>query len=90
MKKITILGSILALLAIYTFSISACSTAKEAVANKSGAQIWGENCMRCHNSPSPADYNDTDWETIGMHMKIRANLTRVEMDKVIEFLKSAN
>lgn len=57
---------------------------------KSGAQLWGETCNRCHIAPSPADYNDTDWETISLHMRIRANLTEYESKKIEEFLKSAN
>lgn len=57
---------------------------------KSGAQLWGEACNRCHLAPSPADYNDTDWETISLHMRIRANLTEKEITKIETFLKSAN
>lgn len=57
---------------------------------KSGAQMWGETCNRCHIAPSPADYNDTDWETISLHMRVRANLTENESKKIEEFLKSAN
>lgn len=57
---------------------------------KSGAQLWGETCSRCHLAPSPADYNDTDWETISLHMRVRANLTEKSMKKIEEFLKSAN
>lgn len=57
---------------------------------KSGAQLWGETCNRCHIAPSPADYNDTDWETISLHMRVRANLTENESKKIEEFLKSAN
>lgn len=57
---------------------------------KSGAQLWGETCNRCHIAPSPADYNDTDWETISLHMRVRANLTEKESKKIEEFLKSAN
>lgn len=60
------------------------------VSARSGAQLWGENCIRCHNTPSPADYNDKDWETIGLHMRVRANLTATETEKVIDFMKSAN
>jgi len=63
---------------------------KNIALKKSGAQLWGENCIRCHNTPSPASYNDTDWGTIGLHMRIRANLTDVEAKKIFEFLKSAN
>ena len=57
---------------------------------KSGAQLWGETCNRCHLAPSPADYNDTDWETISLHMRVRANLTGKEITKIKAFLKSAN
>ena len=57
---------------------------------KSGAQLWGETCNRCHLAPSPADYNDTDWETISLHMRIRANLTEKEITKIEAFLKFAN
>ncbi len=57
---------------------------------KSGAQMWGEACNRCHLAPSPADYNDTDWSTISLHMRVRANLTEKEITKIETFLKSAN
>ena len=46
--------------------------------------------MRCHSAPTPTDFNDTDWSTIEMHMKMRANLTKAESDKIFDFLKSAN
>ncbi len=89
----TILGLVL------TFFIYSCSSTEDAytkvdsnnvVYNKSGAQLWGENCLRCHSMPSPSAYNDEDWDTIGLHMKIRANLTSIESKKIFEFLKSAN
>ena len=81
------------------FTIMACSSSKGAYVSttdneikfeKSGAQYWGETCNRCHLSPSPVDYNDTDWETISLHMRVRANLTALEINKIEEFLKSAN
>lgn len=72
-------------------TIVSCSTEQSAAyKNRVGAQIWGETCIRCHNTPSPASYNDTDWETIGLHMKVRANLTAEQSNKVFEFIKSAN
>ena len=61
------------------------------VTGKIGAQLWGENCLRCHNSPDPADYSDPQWELIGIHMKLRANsLTDDEVKKIVEFMKTAN
>ncbi len=70
--------------------ITGCASEKKLVSQKSGAQLWGENCVRCHSIPSPADYNDVDWDTIGKHMRIRANLTEDEATKIFDFLKSAN
>jgi cytochrome c1 len=67
-----------------------CSSAKQIVEAKSGAQLWAENCIRCHNGPSPTEFNDEQWKTIGLHMQDRANLTKMETDKIVEFLKSAN
>ena len=56
----------------------------------SGAQLWSESCQHCHNFRSPGTYNDAQWEVIMLHMRVRANLTAVESQKVLEFLKSAN
>ncbi len=70
--------------------IQSCAASKEIIANKSGAQLWGENCIRCHNTPSPADFNDEQWKTVGLHMQDRANLTKDETGKIVAFLQSAN
>ena len=90
MKKIAII--ILAVAAIIgaTTMFNGCAV-PESVASKSGAQLWGENCLRCHNAPSPGDYSDGDWEAIGAHMKLRTNsITETEINKIVEFLQSAN
>lgn len=89
------------LIMILTLMISiACSSSKEVYTDiteskellieRSGAQLWGETCSRCHLAPSPSSYNDTDWSTIGLHMKIRANLTESDSNKITNFLMSAN
>ena len=57
---------------------------------KPGVQLWAENCVRCHYAPSPATFSDHEWEVVGMHMQIRANLTKTEREKIIDFLKSSN
>lgn len=106
MKTIHKILAILSIVLVTGAAVVACSSTKEAYTDvtdmeatgkeegfkleKSGAQLWGEACNRCHLAPSPADYNDTDWETISLHMRIRANLTENEITKIEEFLKSAN
>ena len=57
---------------------------------KSGAQLWAENCIRCHNIRSPSNYSPAQWEVVMMHMRIRANLTPEEHKKILQFLKSGS
>lgn len=99
----SVVGCSLAILA--TFVIGACATdqaptvggattkptlAKSAVAQVSGAQLWSDNCMRCHNLRSPETYSSSQWEVAVHHMRLRANLTGEETEKITLFLKSAN
>ena len=86
--KTTIFSTLLSVLTLSVIAIS-CS-APAAIANKSGAQVWGENCVRCHNAASPETFSDVEWDVAGMHMQIRANLTQAETDKVVKFLQLAN
>jgi hypothetical protein len=59
-------------------------------ARESGAQLWAENCMRCHNLRSPETYSSAQWEVAVHHMRLRANLTGEEAQKITTFLKSAS
>lgn len=81
---IVILAAIIA-----TASMNGCVT-PQSITDKSGAQLWGENCRRCHNIPDPKAFSDEQWETIGLHMKTRAVLTENETKKIVQFLQSAN
>lgn len=85
-KKLTIL-SLLILMTVSMIVILDSCTASQKISMKSGAQLWTENCQRCHNTPSPSTFSHEQWETIGMHMQSRALLTDVEKDKIVEFLK---
>jgi hypothetical protein len=64
-----------------------CAPTK-AISEKSGAQLWGENCNRCHNAPSMDQYSKDHWDIIGTHMKIRANVTDAEIQKIVVFLQT--
>lgn len=59
-------------------------------ANKSGAQLWNDNCYRCHNLRGPETFNAAQWDVITHHMRLRANLTGAETRKITAFLKSAS
>lgn len=55
-----------------------------------GAQLWAQNCIRCHNIRNPASLSDRQWEIVLHHMRVRANLTADEHELILEFLKAAN
>ena len=67
--------------------ISSCAVSKK-VENKTGTQLWGENCGRCHNAPGPGEFSAANWDIIGMHMRVRTNITETEERKIIDYLKS--
>lgn len=90
MKNITFISGLIVAGFVASLFIQSCASSKEMIGYKSGAQLWGENCIRCHNTPSPVDFNDAQWKTIGLHMQDRANLTKDEAEKIVAFLQSAN
>lgn len=89
MKKYLVIIVVIAGFIAVSTSLNSCKTSA-VISSKSGAQIWGETCVRCHNPADPATFSDVEWDVAAMHMQIRANLTPEETKKVIEFLQSAN
>src|SRR5262245_60862062 len=55
-----------------------------------GPKLWAQNCGHCHNIRSPSSYSDAQWEVVALHMRVRANLTAEEHQKILAFLKSAH
>ncbi|MFI5149758.1 MAG: cytochrome c [Bacteroidia bacterium] len=88
-KKIISIALITVLTGISIVMMNGCKV-PESIANKSGAQLWGENCIRCHNTPDPKTYSDDQWDAACEHMRQKAILTDVEITKIKAFLKSAN
>ncbi len=93
------LSLILVLAGVVGLGLSGCVTSEWccslcppdcAAMSKGGAQLWAENCARCHNSRPPTTYSDAEWDVAMHHMRVRANLTALEHQKIVEFLKAAN
>jgi hypothetical protein len=89
MKKSIIIILTSLLVGFSIILMNGCYESKK-IADKSGAQLWGENCNRCHNAPAPGEFNNANWDIAGTHMQVRANFTKTEITKVIDFLKSTN
>ena len=64
-------------------------TAQQASA-KSGAQLWSENCSRCHWARPPQSYSDAQWQTVVHHMRLRADLTGQEQRAITTFLQASH
>jgi len=90
MKKYKkILYVIIGFTVLSTIIISSCKVSQK-VADKTGTQLWGENCGRCHNAPGPGEFDAVHWDVIGTHMRIRTNITETEEKKIIAYLKSTS
>lgn len=84
MKKILITIAIILINGIML--LDSCAPTK-AIAEKSGALLWGENCNRCHSAPAKDQYSSDQWGIIGTHMKLKAGLTDDEINKIVAYLK---
>ena len=80
MKKIFVIITLL--ISSSSLFLNSCAPTKE-IAEKSGVQLWGENCNRCHNAPSQDQYSKDQWGIIGNHMKLKAGITNDEMVKIV-------
>jgi hypothetical protein len=58
--------------------------------HKAGAQLWAENCTRCHYVRPPDFYSAAQWELVVAHMRQRANLTGQEARQIVQFLKAGS
>jgi len=54
----------------------------------SGAELWTLNCSRCHTARSPGEFTAAQWQTILMHMRVRANLPATQAREVLKFLQA--
>lgn len=61
-----------------------------AAVDANAAQLWAQNCARCHNLRSPGAYSDAQWDVAMLHMRVRGNLTANEHKAILAFLKSAH
>jgi tryptophan-rich sensory protein len=85
MKRNTIIITV-AMILTTGLLIASCVSTK--VTNKSGTQLWSENCQRCHNTPPSSAFTNTQWEVINIHMRQRAMLTEDEIKKITEFMQA--
>ncbi len=56
-------------------------------AKLTGSELYQIHCSRCHTERYPTEFNSREWQTIMMHMRVRANLPAVQAKEILNYLK---
>jgi mono/diheme cytochrome c family protein len=57
---------------------------------RTGAQMWIDNCGRCHNYRPPSEYTDAQWAVVLHHMRLRVPLTGQQQRLILKYLQDSN
>jgi len=52
-----------------------------------GAELYSMHCARCHPERYPNERTAAQWKTIGLHMRVRANLPADHFRKLLKYLQ---
>lgn len=92
MNKYTIITSIIGiflLTAIVLYGCAASNNPQSVRTEKTGVELWSQHCGRCHQTPPRTAFNDAEWETVGLHMRVRAKIAGEEAEEIIDFLRTS-
>ena len=89
-KKTLFAIGLVAFLFLPLLVLSCSTTPAQEDAQLTGATLWQQQCIRCLEYRTPAAYSDSQWETVMLHMRTRANLSAEDSQAILEFMKSAN
>ncbi|MGO8836797.1 MAG: hypothetical protein ACLQAH_03580 [Limisphaerales bacterium] len=60
---------------------------KAAPKKLTGAELYAINCNRCHPERYATEFTSAQWQTIMLHMRVRANLPAAQAKEILKFLK---
>ena len=55
---------------------------------RQGAREWSAYCGSCHNARPQSECSPGEWDTIMLHMRVRANLPARDAEALLAYLKS--
>ena len=61
--------------------------AKPAKKKISGVELYAIHCNRCHAERYPVEFNETQWKTLMLHMRVRANLPAGQAREILKYLQ---
>ncbi len=63
-------------------------TEKKAEKKKlTGAQLYAIHCNRCHPERYPTEWTASEWKTIMLEMRVRANLPAEQAKAILKYLQ---
>jgi hypothetical protein len=62
-------------------------TKKAAKKKLTGAEVYALNCNRCHPERYATEWTPSQWKTIMLHMRVRANLPAEQAKAVLKYLQ---
>jgi len=79
----------------FAFALTASAVAAESEPTEKqllrrGAKLWGEYCGLCHNARPGSEFNRLEWDTLMLHMRVRANLPAKDAEAMRVYLQSSH
>ena len=68
----------------------ATPTADTATGQMNGSQLYQIHCARCHVRRLPEERTDAQWQTVMLHMRMRASLPGATAREILKFLQASN
>ena len=53
-----------------------------------GMDEWGQYCANCHHATPPSDRAPQEWDSIMLHMRVRANIPPESARALLEYLRA--
>jgi hypothetical protein len=53
----------------------------------SGAELYAVNCNRCHPERDPSEFTASQWDTMMIYMRVRANLPASHARAITKYLQ---
>jgi len=63
------------------------ATPPAATSQLTGADLYAINCNRCHSERYPKEFQSAQWQTIMIHMRVRANIPASQAKEILKYLQ---
>lgn len=89
MRRWTVLLFAVLMLDLFgTFALAADEDAERRALVRRGARLWSPYCGACHNARPASERSPAEWDTIMLHMRVRANLPAEDARALLEYLRA--